>query len=89
MDVGAGAHQQRAVGLEREEVSAVRAPRADQPAGGDEPSRTELKRESDELQKLGVDLLTLRADLLARLELSDKQQQLAVHKKSNRNNCNV
>jgi ribosome-associated protein len=40
--------------------------------GGDEPSRTELKRESDELQKLGVDLLTLRADLLARLELSDK-----------------
>jgi len=40
--------------------------------GGDEPSRTEQKRESDELQKLGVDLLTLRADLLARLELSDK-----------------
>lgn len=40
--------------------------------GGDEPSRTEQKRESNELQKLGVDLLTLRADLLARLELSDK-----------------
>jgi ribosome-associated protein len=31
--------------------------------GSDEPSRTELKRESDELQKLGESLLTLRADL--------------------------
>jgi ribosome-associated protein len=40
--------------------------------GTDELSRTELKRESAELQKLGEDLLTLRADLLASLELTDK-----------------
>ena len=40
--------------------------------GGDEPSKTELKRESTELQALGEDLLTLRADLMARLDLSDK-----------------
>ncbi|TXT39367.1 MAG: hypothetical protein FD135_2220 [Comamonadaceae bacterium] len=40
--------------------------------GTDEQSRTDLKRESTELQKLGADLLTLRADLLAGLELSDK-----------------
>lgn len=35
-------------------------------------SRTDMKRESDALQKLGEDLLTLRSDLLARLQLSDK-----------------
>lgn len=40
--------------------------------GFDGPSRTELKRESDELQALGESLLTLRADLLARLNLSEK-----------------
>jgi len=40
--------------------------------GTDEKSRTELKRESTELQKLGEDLLTLRADLLERLGLPDK-----------------
>ena len=40
--------------------------------GTDAQSRTELKRESTELQKLGEDLLTLRADLMARLDLSDK-----------------
>lgn len=40
--------------------------------GTDEQSRTDLKRESTELQKLGEALLTLRADLLARLPLSDK-----------------
>lgn len=40
--------------------------------GTDTQSRTDLKRESTELQKLGEDLLTLRADLLARLDLSDK-----------------
>jgi ribosome-associated protein len=40
--------------------------------GSDEPSRTDLKRESTELQKLGEDLMTLRADLMARLDLSDK-----------------
>jgi ribosome-associated protein len=40
--------------------------------GTDEQSRTDLKRESTELQKLGEALLTLRIDLLERLELSDK-----------------
>lgn len=40
--------------------------------GSDEPSRTDLKRESAEQQKLGEDLLTLRADLMTRLELPDK-----------------
>jgi len=35
-------------------------------------SRTDMKRESDALQKLGEDLLGLRSDLLARLQLSDK-----------------
>jgi ribosome-associated protein len=40
--------------------------------GTDEKSRTDLKRDSTELQKLGEDLLTLRTDLLVRLELPDK-----------------
>jgi len=40
--------------------------------GGDAPSRTELKRESSELQKTGEDLLALRADLFERLDLSEK-----------------
>ncbi len=40
--------------------------------GSDTPSRTDRKRESDELQKLGEELLGLRADLMARLPLSDK-----------------
>jgi ribosome-associated protein len=40
--------------------------------GGDEPSKTDLKRESTELQRLGEALLTLRADLMQRLPLSDK-----------------
>jgi ribosome-associated protein len=39
---------------------------------GDEPSKTDLKRESTELQKLGEALLTLRADLMQRLQLPDK-----------------
>ena len=42
--------------------------------GGDEPSRTELKHESSELQKLGVDLLTLRTELMERLALPEKLQ---------------
>jgi ribosome-associated protein len=37
-----------------------------------EHSRTELKRESTELQKLGESLLTLRSDLFERLALPDK-----------------
>ena len=40
--------------------------------GTSEQSRTDLKRESTELQKLGAELLDLRADLLQRLTLSDK-----------------
>ncbi len=40
--------------------------------GTDQPSRTELKHASAELQKLGESLLTLRADLMAKLELGDK-----------------
>jgi len=43
--------------------------RAEQTGG--EPSRTELKRESTELQKLGEDLLTLRGELFDRLELPE------------------
>ncbi|MEO6973786.1 MAG: ribosome biogenesis factor YjgA [Rhodoferax sp.] len=40
--------------------------------GTDEMSRTDLKRESTELQKLGEDLLLLRADLIERLALPEK-----------------
>jgi ribosome-associated protein len=40
--------------------------------GDTEISRTDLKRESTELQDLGEDLLTLRADLFARLPLPEK-----------------
>ncbi|MEO7641438.1 MAG: ribosome biogenesis factor YjgA [Ramlibacter sp.] len=40
--------------------------------GTDEASKTDLKRESTELQKTGTALLDLRADLMARLALPDK-----------------
>ena len=40
--------------------------------GNQESTRTELKRASTEVQKLGEDLLTLRADLMARLPLPEK-----------------
>ncbi|MCE2666931.1 MAG: ribosome biogenesis factor YjgA [Limnohabitans sp.] len=40
--------------------------------GGDEPSRTDLKKESDELQKLGESLLDLRPDLMAKADLPEK-----------------
>ena len=36
------------------------------------PSKTMLKAEADEKQALGEALLTLRADLMARLDLPDK-----------------
>lgn len=49
--------------------------------GTDDQSRTDLKRESDELQKLGEDLLTLRADLMARLDLSEKLKDAVVEAK--------
>ena len=39
--------------------------------GADEPSRTELKKESTELQKLGEALLALRGDLMERLDLPE------------------
>jgi ribosome-associated protein len=41
---------------------------------GGEPSRTELKKESTELQKLGEALLTLRSDLFERLKLPENLQ---------------
>lgn len=40
--------------------------------GGDEPTRTDLKKESAELQKLGEDLLTLSTDPMAKLALPDR-----------------
>ena len=40
--------------------------------GSDEPSRTDLKRESTELQKIGEDLLTLRSPFMDRLALPEK-----------------
>ncbi|MCA3237706.1 MAG: ribosome biogenesis factor YjgA [Curvibacter sp.] len=40
--------------------------------GDVEISKTDLKRESTELQELGEDLLGLRSDLMARLDLPDK-----------------
>ena len=40
--------------------------------GTDAPTRTDLKRESTELQKLGEDLLTLRQDVMTKLELPEK-----------------
>ena len=40
--------------------------------GTDDASKTDLKRESAELQKLGEDLLGLRAGLFDRLEIEDK-----------------
>ena len=49
--------------------------------GTDDQSRTDLKRESAELQKLGEDLLTLRADLMARLDVSEKLKDAVVEAK--------
>ena len=40
--------------------------------GTNEASRTDLKRESTELQKLGEALMTLRADLMERLPLTEQ-----------------
>jgi ribosome-associated protein len=40
--------------------------------GTDDATRTDLKRESTELQKLGEDLLTLRVELMTRLALPEK-----------------
>ena len=49
---------------------------------GEGPSKTELKRESTELQALGQQLLDLRADLLAALYLPDKLADALAHGKT-------
>jgi ribosome-associated protein len=49
--------------------------------GTDQASRTDLKRESTELQKLGESLLTLRADLMQGLPLSEKLQEAIAESK--------
>ena len=49
--------------------------------GTDEASRTDLKRESAALQKLGEDLLTLRAELMQRLALPDRLVEAVVEAK--------
>lgn len=46
--------------------------------GTDAPSRTELKAASDRLQELGEELLTLRADLLAGLQVPEKLRDAIV-----------
>ena len=45
--------------------------------GTDAASKTDLKRESTELQKLGEDLLDLRADLFDALALPEKLRRRA------------
>lgn len=49
--------------------------------GTDSASRTDMKRESDELQKLGEDLLTLRTDLFTKLQLGEKLHDAVVEAK--------
>ena len=49
--------------------------------GTDAMSRTDEKRESLALQKLGEDLLTLRADFMARLELSENLKDAVIEAK--------
>ncbi|MFT3814250.1 MAG: ribosome biogenesis factor YjgA [Acidovorax sp.] len=49
--------------------------------GTSEASKTDLKRESDALQKLGEELLTLRADLFERLSLPEKLQEAVAEAK--------
>lgn len=49
--------------------------------GTDEPTRTDLKKESTELQKLGEDLLNLAADPMARLALPDRLVEAVVEAK--------
>lgn len=49
--------------------------------GSHDASRTDLKRESTELQKLGEDLLTLRASLFQRLNLPEKLADAVIEAK--------
>ena len=49
--------------------------------GTDAMSRTDEKRESLALQKLGEDLITLRPDFMARLDLSEKLKDAVVEAK--------
>lgn len=46
--------------------------------GSAEMSKTDLKKYSDRLQQLGESLLTLRADLMQKLDLSEKLQEAVV-----------
>ncbi|WP_394788291.1 ribosome biogenesis factor YjgA [Rhodoferax sp.] len=49
--------------------------------GTDASSRTDLKKESDELQALGESLLTLRLDLFTKLQLGEKLHDAIVEAK--------
>ena len=49
--------------------------------GTDDQSRTDLKRESLELQKLGEDLLTLRPEFMKRLALTEKLKDAVIEAK--------
>jgi ribosome-associated protein len=49
--------------------------------GSAEMSKTDLKKESDRLQALGENLLTLRADLMQKLDLSEKLQDAVAEAK--------
>lgn len=49
--------------------------------GTDEPTRTDLKRESTEQQKTGEDLLTLRPDVMVKLGLPDRLMEAVAEAK--------
>jgi ribosome-associated protein len=54
---------------------------ADVPLGDGRPSRTERKNASEELQKIGEELLTLRAEILAGLSLPEPLHDAIVQAK--------
>ncbi len=59
-----------AEGSERD-LELKRERKAESQIDPDKPTRTEMKAASDALQKLGVELMTLRGDLLAALNLPE------------------
>ncbi len=59
-----------AEGSERD-LELKRERKAESQIDPDKPTRTEMKTASDALQKLGVELMTLRGDLLAALNLPE------------------
>ena len=59
-----------AEGSERD-LELKRERKAESQIDPDKPTRTEMKAASDALQKLGIDLITLRDDLLASLDLPE------------------